>query len=788
MILNGNKVDFPAVCKISFFKVIEQLEVQAKDEDKNVAVFAKNLLKEVEKYPLIKDGFEDTDLIEEYRPIIDKLCKTIFPQALLTNEIKAAAPPFYFKPLYTSTRFRSIFSEDDVNLLYTLKDIDPDTYYLYSCYSILGTYYGYPIKMSAPMQIQVEDPKSGLKKYYRMAFNGDLMDVFPTSKAVNITESDYIELINNFDNIALWKEKFPPNSWIMRGIGIMNLMDVTIDQSISSITSNLLIKTANHFENIRNDFRNLYGNKNIEVGMVTFDDEEFIQIEKSQVASILLGDNESLNCEDTLCHDSFKLLIEEKKPLAIADVESFHKLSGSPISRRLHEQKIGSYIIAPLIYEDELLGFIELASDRKYELNTVSLTRIEKVLPVLGMSAKKFKTDHQNQVEAIIQQECTTIHHSVKWRFEAEAKKFLANKSEQKEAVFSDIVFKDVYPLYGQLDIKNSSNIRNEAVANDLTSQINEVRKILNETYRLSGMTAYEELIFRIDTYKKEMKAGLSAGTEHKILEFLRTDIYPAFKPIEENYPKISRLIASYKEKLDPELGTIYNERKKYDNSVSAINHRLASYIDHQQEEAQLMFPHYFERYKTDGIEYNMYIGAAISNKKKFDSIYLQNLRLWQLILMCQMELEFKTLQDELETPLEIASLILVYSTPLAVHFRMDEKRFDVEGAYNARYEIIKKRVDKANIKGTSERITQPGHIAIIYSQEKDALDYVKYLDFLASKKYIHRDYRDFELEDLQGITGLKALRAKVNYDSSSNLKGAYTVDELIKTISGSTN
>jgi hypothetical protein len=37
----------------------------------------------------------------------------------------------------------------------------------------------------------------------------------------------------------------------------------------------------------------------------------------------------------------------------------------------------------------------------------------------------------------------------------------------------------------------------------------------------------------------------------------------------------------------------------------------------------------------------------------------------------------------------------------------MDEKRFDVDGTYNARYEVVKKRIDKANIKGTKERITQ---------------------------------------------------------------------------------
>ena len=239
---------------------------------------------------------------------------------------------------------------------------------------------------------------------------------------------------------------------------------------------------------------------------------------------------------------------------------------------------------------------------------------------------------------------------------------------------------------------------------------------------------------------------------------------------------------------LDQELNTIYQERKKYDYSVNSINQHLAGFLDDKQAEAQHIFPHYFERYKTDGVEYNMYIGQSISNKDKFDPIYLQNLRIWQLIVMCQMENEFKRIRQDLVTDIEIASLVLVYSTPIAVHFRMDEKRFDVEGAYNARYEIIKKRVDKAHIKGTKERITQPGHIAIIYSQEQDAYEYKRYINFLYSKGYVKKEFEDLQLEDLQGITGLKALRVKVDYSSFEKNKEGYSVDELMESINGSTN
>jgi hypothetical protein len=97
----------------------------------------------------------------------------------------------------------------------------------------------------------------------------------------------------------------------------------------------------------------------------------------------------------------------------------------------------------------------------------------------------------------------------------------------------------------------------------------------------------------------------------------------------------------------------------------------------------------------------------------------------------------------------------------------MEEKKFDVDGAYNVRYEIIKKRIDKAHVKEGNERLVQPGKIAIIYSQEKEAKEYVNYLHYLQSINYIGPDIEWLTLTDLQGITGLKALRVEVVLNKS---------------------
>ena len=145
MIYNGKEVEFPAVMQISFFKVIDSLEEMAKDKDKDTATYAKQMLKEVEKHPELRDGITDITELDKLKGPISKIARLMFPDALTTNEIKALSPPFYFKPILTSTRFDNIVkaSGQDYNL--DMKDVDEDTFYLYCCFFILGSYFGFPV-------------------------------------------------------------------------------------------------------------------------------------------------------------------------------------------------------------------------------------------------------------------------------------------------------------------------------------------------------------------------------------------------------------------------------------------------------------------------------------------------------------------------------------------------------------------------------------------------------------------------------------------------------------------
>jgi len=119
----------------------------------------------------------------------------------------------------------------------------------------------------------------------------------------------------------------------------------------------------------------------------------------------------------------------------------------------------------------------------------------------------------------------------------------------------------------------------------------------------------------------------------------------------------------------------------------------------------------------------------------------------------------------QLARPVETTQLIFIHSQPIDIRFRKDEKRFDVEGAYNIRYHIVKKRIDKVNLRNSKERLTQPGKIALVYFSQKEADEYIGYIHYLQEQNILARDLEQLELEELQGVAGLKALRVSVNLE-----------------------
>ena len=61
-------------------------------------------------------------------------------------------------------------------------------------------------------------------------------------------------------------------------------------------------------------------------------------------------------------------------------------------------------------------------------------------------------------------------------------------------------------------------------------------------------------------------------------------------------------------------------------------------------------------------------------------------------------------------------------------------------------------------IKETNERLTQPDTVCLVYLHDDELLEYIPFLKTMLSLRQISA-ITYLQLEDLQGVTGLKALR-----------------------------
>ena len=788
MDINDN-VETPMILKVGFNKLLEHYENLAKSNDEFLSANAKRVLKSAEPYPELRAGFSDTQVLKDREKEIRLILQDSFAPILSRNEIKTASVPFHDLIFNSSERFKNIIEIAGGGFELNIKNMPDDHRYIIACTIILNYCYGYNLNFKRPFYYEIPDA-NGVLRYYKILYNADFCEIEATDKAKKITQEDYNQLLDNFDNLALWKEKFPPDSYIFNGFVISNIFDVTEDQSISNIKSSLIgedkRKDENFIQGFHEIFRSLLGINDIKVGFSIYNQEEdvFERVYGVGMHSYLLGDMETRKCSDALCGWSYNRLLKENNYFSVSDVDrDFEKSKGkAPHIVNLKKQGIKSAIFAPIANDKGLMGIIEIVSPTPQMLNSINANKLIDVMPFIVSAVERSKNDEENLIEAIIQKECTSIHPSVHWRFAKEAKNFIKDEMEGKEASFKKIAFDNIYPLYGQIDIKGSSEARNKATKEDLTLQLKAVKSVLKKASEIEVLPIYEQFIFQINTYQKGLDEHFQVDSEQQISSFFKLDIEPLLKHLYQ-IEGLKEDIQEYYDSIDDKVNVLYKHRKDYDDTIAKINAEMASLLDKKQVEAQQMYPHYFERFKTDGVEHNMYIGESITKEASFNQIYLYNLRLWQLQVMCEMENAYYQMQSDFPVSLDVASMILVFSQPLSISFRMDEKQFDVDGTYNARYEIVKKRVDKAFIKGTKERVTQKGKISIVYSQKQDEVEYLSYVKFLQSKHYLDNDIEIVELQDLQAVTGLKAIRVSVLYHKNEDDKAFYTYNDLMKEI-----
>lgn len=757
---------FPFKSVLSLHLLVEYWEKAIKS---GKIPFAETLLDHIHAAPELKEPITDLSVLDKHKALIDFLMTAVIAPAQAEKELTAATIPFQLKSFYATPAFQRTLDLDQIGKSANVSIPGNDMVVgktIQACLLILHQYYNVKVNFDKPLLFTFRNPENGLEKVYKIEIGHQFFDIVKKGDPRPIDPKVIKFLTEKVYDVDLWLQYIRPEDFEFRGFMILRMIDVTEQEMVSSIKYDLLEKNAvsqkASFASIQHKLRSIFGMPEIRLGLAYFDSNNNIILSTDQDTECWKSLSETDHAE-TNCNDFNGSVYErswlEKRYITVEDLESYPYKS--VVEEALLANGIRNILLAPLIDEGETIGMLELATPNPGELNPITANKVESVLPMFTSAVKRVKEEMSTEVRAIIQEECTNIHPVVQWRFIEAGNKILSKRRKGEQASFEEITFKDVYPLFGMADVRNSSLERNTAIQKDLQQNLKMVKDLLSKIDAKKKLPILDEALFKIDVQLKKISHGLASGDESTALEFLKREINPLLLHFDHD-AEFLQDIETYRQNLDPVFGVVYKRRKDFEESLAMINKMISTYLNEAEPAAQEMFPHYFEKYQTDGIEYTIYLGGSLTRQRKFDALYLRNFRLWQLLLTCEIEKRMALLKPELKIDLDITQLILVHDQPLSIRFRPDEKQFDVDGAYDIRYEIIKKRIDKASLKNSGERLTQPGKIAVVYNQPKVEEEYKRYFEYLAAKNIIHKKVEELELEELPGANGLKALRIEV--------------------------
>jgi hypothetical protein len=397
----------------------------------------------------------------------------------------------------------------------------------------------------------------------------------------------------------------------------------------------------------------------------------------------------------------------------------------SKVESDLLNQGVRSMAVFPLFFDDQHIGFFDITSPKKDDLNEAVVEKIADLLPLLCLAGKRRIDDVKQAVQSIISEQCTAIHPTVEWRFHEEAQMASERAEGTKSLEMKNIFFQDVYPLYALSTIRNSATLRSKAVQDDLRTQIGLALEVLQMAYENRPMPFLRELCFRLEKLDARISEQLTAGDELAASKFLASEVEPVFNHVRGWNLNLIQKINAYWKQLDDKSRTVYLRRREFDASVVEVTSTLSNYLKTQQNNAQKIFPHYFEKHCNEAVEHTIFIGQSLVKGREFNEIYLKNLRLWQLMVMCGSAAEAARMKPNLKVPFDLTHVIVVQDTPVNVTFDFDDKLFHVEGGADGRGEMLKRRVDRAVVKGTQERLSQPGKLSVVFTQERERLEYM---------------------------------------------------------------
>ncbi len=753
---------------LSFGPFIEFLRKSMEEASPVQAAICRPALELFSKYPELAGELPITEVLR-YPDILEQV------HALLTPVVSAGrddiwalslpASPYIF---YGTVPFYDLVSDACTgkikdNLLSYSTEVWKEKRLTNIYAAILQKLYGFSMNHQQIVH-EITDEQTGLTSYYKFHFDTRFLTVKSDIDLPEITIGLLQEqLAQQVSPVHVLESILPLHHFSFEGFSIITLTDITTEYTLNQLRQVSMPQEGcsdkGFGTQIERSLKTIAGSNDVHFGLLPFlrINDKIVFNHNISFQSLLIQMGKKQNLEEALFLHFAEHYMQHPR------LFFFRSLSpggnNNLLEQLLVKEGIASYVAIPLYARGEVAGVMEIYAHTPGIIDEKMLAKLNVAEPLLAQLMQYTSDTIREEIGHVINEKFTPLQQSVLWKFKEAAWQYISSERTDAERTLPRIVFENVFPLYGAIDVRNSTIERNNALKADLAVHASILMDTLTPLKQYADPGSFDKIKERFDEWSDIIEYKISPYQSFRVEDYLYKEVVPFLQSIRQQHPDTATVINNYLQAIDVKNGITWSNRRNMETSLQLINSSVGESLDRFNRHLQESFPSYFEKFRTDGVEYDVYAGSSITPGMVLTRDILADMRKKQLSVMALIGREAKELLPQLSVPLETTQLIFVHGTPIDIAFRTDERRFDVEGGYNIRYQVVKKRIDKAFIKNSSQRLTQPGTIAIVYFEKQDVDDYLEALPALQEAQVLTPDVEWLELEDLQGVSGLKALR-----------------------------
>ncbi|HTN17230.1 MAG TPA: hypothetical protein VL092_06090 [Chitinophagaceae bacterium] len=737
--------------------------------------------------PELQAPITDLSVLNKHQELIELIKITHLSQVKSDGFLYTLGLPAFDKNAVNyfgfSQEFKTFFQEKGEQLIIK-SDFVNDEFQRNIYKDILRKVYGITnLEGSTEVMMHMVDNSTAATQFYKIIRRHQFADISTQLSIPELRQEwvDYaIGVIRSHNELEV---PLPFKEFKMEGFFIFSIIPDTEEMALLSLSNSItqihVSDEQNTFQKMREATVSLVGNEQIEVGFLPFLKvngayvyhdifttislvferlkNHFSQDELNQIF------NEMVNKSSASCGNVMASLHNEVYQLDDDCNEQKH------LKSILSNEGLNSLKFIPVWHKNELLGIVELGSKDATAINAAVLRKLEMALPYYREYFMYKANAFSDYLKSFIMQRYTAIQDSVSWKFNEEVWNTLKDLSSDRNHIMTPPVkFDNLYPFYGAIDFRNSSLKQIEAIHADYKAQLHFLEQLLEE----NGLTDEEEstrdFAAQIKYWCNKINDSIHIEEEADLRYFLEVASLHMVKQLAKDHKIETSVAEAYDIAVSTKDGVFHLFHNKYEESLQQLNSILKEHLYKAEENLQQLVPHYFEKFQTDGLEYSLYAGKSIRPSVPFPDNAREIITNWQMDSIVDMAVAASKNKHKLTVPLETTQLILVHENKVDISYRIDERHFDVQGSYSIRYEVIKKRIDKVHLLNSAERLTQPGTIAIVYTHRNSINAYLDKINDLTENGRLLPGVEYLDLEQLQGIGKLKAIRVKINFDTNS--------------------